>query len=139
VAVFFVQPAPWALPLTLLTLGVMYWIDKINLFLRSSLYYYGSMAISNHALKLLQISLLVYAASLCYFVSNKMDSLDVLVAVGLGIVLVYTFLVLLAPLRLERAIFGRETASNKFIYDDCVGEGHFSETYWNSNPATFLV
>lgn len=138
-AVFYVQPGPWALPLTLLTLGIMYWLDKLNLFRRSSLYYSGSISISNHALKLLQISLLIYAASLCYFVSNKSDSLDILVAVGLALTLIYTFFVLLAPVGLERAVFGREAASNKFVYDDCMGEGHFSETYWNSNPATFLV
>lgn len=36
-------------------------------------------------------------------------------------------------------MFGREIASDKFIYDDCVGDGKFGETYWSSNPATMLV
>lgn len=138
-AAFFVQAAPWVLPLTLITLFIMYWLDKLNLFYRCSLYDSGSISVSNHALKLLQMSVLIYAGSLCYFLSNHSGSLDILTLVGLGLTLIYIFLVLLAPVTLETALIGREAASNKFSYDDCVGEGHFDETFWNSNPATFLV
>lgn len=54
-------------------------------------------------------------------------------------VFLYLLLVLAAPSSLSRIIFGREVASDRFIYDDCVGDGRFGETYWNRNPATMLV
>ena len=38
VAVFFAYPSPLGLVVTFVTLALMYWIDKLNLFKRSSLY-----------------------------------------------------------------------------------------------------
>jgi hypothetical protein len=117
----------------------MYWIDKINLFTRSSLYYNGNISVSNHALKMLQFSLLFYAAAIFYFSSNETKQINILALCGVGLAFVYFIFIILAPLKLDRLVFGRETASDKFIYDDCVSDGKFYETYWNRNPATTLV
>lgn len=117
----------------------MYWLDKINLFKRSSLYFNGNISVSNHALKMLQFSLLVYAAFVFYFSSNESGSLNIPALCGVGFALLYVIFILLAPLKLERLVFGREAASDKYIYDDCVSDGKFYETYWHRNPATTLV
>jgi hypothetical protein len=139
VAVFFAYPAPLGLVVTFLTLGIMYWIDKINLFKRSSLYYNGNISISNHAFKILQVSLLIYAAAIFYFSSINDDQINILTLGGTALAFIYVIFILAAPLKLERLILGRESASDKYIYDECVSDGKFNETYWSRNPATTLV
>ncbi|EFX60263.1 hypothetical protein DAPPUDRAFT_344353 [Daphnia pulex] len=139
VAVFFAYPAPLGVFITLLTLALMYWIDKVNLFARSSLYYAGNLSVSNHALRMLQFSLLLYAASIFFFASSSQGSLNVPALCGLIVAFLYELLVLAAPAQLGRVIFGREAAADRFIYDECVGDGKFNETYWSRNPATMLV
>jgi hypothetical protein len=139
VALFFAYPAPLGLFITFVTLILMYWIDKINLFTRSSLYYPGNLAISNHALKILQFSLLLYAASLFYFSSISQGVLNIPALCGVGVAFIFVMFILAVPRRLEQWVFGREAASDKYIYDDCVSDGKFGETYWSRNPATMLV
>ena len=117
----------------------MYWLDKFNLFKRSSLYFAGNLSISSHALKMLQFSLLVLSAATFFFASQSEGRLDIPALCALGVVFFYLLLILATPSSLSRVIFGREVASDKFIYDDCVGDGKFSETYWSRNPATMLV
>lgn len=122
-----------------MTLAMMYWIDKINLFKRSSLYFNGNISVSNHALKMLQFSLLIAAVIFFYYSSNENGDLNIPALCGVGFAFIYVFFILLAPLKLDRLVFGREAASDKYIYDDCVSDGKFYETYWNRNPATTLV
>jgi hypothetical protein len=59
--------------------------------------------------------------------------------VGLCLALIYVIFIITAPAGLERAVFGRDEASDKYMYDDCIAEGKFLETYWTQNPATFLI
>ena len=54
----------------------MYWLDKFNLFKRSSLYFAGNLSISSHALKMLQFSLLVLSAATFFFASQSEGKLD---------------------------------------------------------------
>lgn len=136
---FFAFTAPLGLVITLITLAIMYWLDKFNLFSRSSLYYAGNLSVSSHALKMLQFSLFVLAASSFFFSSEAQGGINIPALSGLILAFLYELLVFAAPARLGKVIFGRETAFDKFIYDDCVGDGKFSETYWNRNPATMLV
>ena len=117
----------------------MYWLDKINLFKRSSLYYAGNIAISNYLFKTLQFSLLIFAAAMLFFTAMKQDKLDFVLLAASGVAFVYAMFVVAAPRGLERCFFGAETESGRFIYDDCVSEGKFDATYWTDNPATFLV
>lgn len=65
--VFFAFVAPLGLFITLGTLAIMYWLDKFNLFTRSSLYFGGNLSISSHALKMLQFSLLVLSGCTFFF------------------------------------------------------------------------
>lgn len=85
----------------------MYWLEKINLFKRSSLYYNGNIIVSNHALKILQVSLLLYASMIFYFSSIEENKLNVVALCGVGLAFIYVFFTLLAPKRLERLVFGR--------------------------------
>ena len=88
---------------------------------------------------MLQFSLLVLSAATFFFASQSEGRLDIPALCALGVVFFYLLLILATPSSLSRVIFGREVASDKFIYDDCVGDGKFSETYWSRNPATMLV
>jgi hypothetical protein len=78
----------------------MYWIDKINLFKRSSLYYNGNISISNHALKMIQVSLLLFAAAIFYFCSIKEDKINIPTLCGTALAFIYVLFILIAPLKL---------------------------------------
>lgn len=138
-AAFFFHPSPLILAVTCITLSLSYCLEKVNLYRRSSLFYSGDLQISNYAMKFAQASLLIYSAAYCYFQSETHQKLDIISAIGVIFALLYILFVLIAPASLERLIFGRETPPLKYIYDDCVADGYFDETYWSTNPATFLV
>ena len=129
VALFFLEPAPLGLPITLLTLMIMYWLDKINLFSRSSLHYAGNIAISNYLLKTMQFSLLLYAGAFFFFKCLDQDKLVLFLGIATLVALLYVIFMLAAPKTLERCVYGRETASSKYIYDECVSDGKFDDTY----------
>jgi hypothetical protein len=95
----------------------MYWIDKMNLFKRSSLYENGNLTVSNHAVKVIQFSLLFYAASWLYFSDLRDGAVNIMTLMGIIFAFLYVLFTLAAPQKLKRMIFGRETASDKYIYD----------------------
>lgn len=117
----------------------MYWIDKINLFKRSSLYENGNLAVSNHAVKVIQFSLLFYAASWLFFSDLNQGKVSIKTFIGIGFAFLYVLFTLAAPQKLKRWMVGREAASDKYIYDECLSDGKFNDTYWSTNPATCLV
>ena len=78
----------------------MFWIDKANLFKRSSLYNATNITISNHALRMLQTSLFLFAFSFFYFSSNQLKSLKVFALLGLIAIYVYVMLVVAKPQKL---------------------------------------
>lgn len=59
--------------------------------------------------------------------------------IGIIFAFVYVLITVAAPQKLKRMLVGREAASDKFIYDECLSDGKFNETYWSTNPATCLV
>jgi len=75
----------------------MYWLDKINLFKRSSLYDHGNIAISNYLLKTLQFSLLIYAAAWFFFECMKNNKFDIIMAATVAVAFLYTVFFLIAP------------------------------------------
>lgn len=88
---------------------------------------------------MLEFSLLIYAAALFYFSSTSQGHANIPALCGVIFTFIFVLFILAAPARLERFVFGREAASDRFIYDDCVSDGKFGDTYWSRNPATMLV
>lgn len=65
--------------------------------------------------------------------------LNILNLVTLGISIIYLWFLIGSSIKLERRLFGSYESSQNVMYDDCVAEGKFEETYWTENPATYLV
>jgi hypothetical protein len=59
--------------------------------------------------------------------------------IGLAISTLYLWFLFGSSVKIERKLFGGYQSSSNLLYDDCLAEAKFEETFWTSNPATCLV
>jgi hypothetical protein len=139
-ACFYSYLVPITMPVILVIFFIQYWIDKFNLFKRSSLKFVFNFSLSRYVSRIYETSLFIFAAGNFIF-SLYLHSLKVTVIniVGLSIALLFVLLIWIAPSKIEKKIFGSYESYETCLYDECLGEGKFETTYWTQNPATFLV
>lgn len=128
-------------------MAVQYWIDKLNLFTRSSLKYEFDFFVSKSILKLFECSLIIFAVG--NFIFSKAvrgdnihydgDKINYVNVVSLIIASLYTFLILFAPSHWEKKLFGSYEEIEKKTYSTCLNDQKFKETYSTSNPGTRFV
>ena len=85
----------------------MYWLDKINLFKRSSLHYHANIAVSSSVLKLLQLSLIFYSSSVLLYTYKETNAIDNYLLAAFITSFLFVLFVFFAPKRLTSFIFGR--------------------------------
>jgi hypothetical protein len=137
---FYSYLAPIATPCLILTLLAQYWIDKYNLFKRSSCKNEMDFFLSRTILKIFEASLFIFAFGNFVFsivVHNKyVNSVNIAALVITGL---YTLFIMFAPRHLEKKIFGSYEEVEKKAYSECMKERLFKEQYWTCNPATKFV
>jgi hypothetical protein len=125
-AVFYAYMIPVTVPLLVLIFFLQYWLDKLNLFRRSSLPRNFGFILTRHILKLFESSIFVFGVG-TYILGTFFHSslLNILNLVTLGVALLYLWFLVGSSLKLERKVFGSYESSQSALYDDCGGEGKF--------------
>lgn len=82
----------------------------------------------------------MFAVGTCIFGTYVHDQkINIINLVTLGIASIYLWFLMAASIKLERRMFGNYQSSQSALYDDCASSGKFEETFWTSNPATYLI
>lgn len=118
---------------------LQYWVDKYNLFRRSSLFYELEYSISRYILKMAEGSILVFAIGSFYFSMRLSTHIDTFLLISMILAFVYVMISILLPEKQSRKLFRSYEKCEIFEYDQCVRDGKFKETYWLNNPATKLI
>ncbi len=99
-----------AIPLLFVIFFIQYWIDKFNLFTRSSLSFTVNFLLSRGALKLFELSLFLFALGNFIFSRKTHDNQDshstYINIASLIISTLYCTISTLAPAHIEKRIFG---------------------------------
>lgn len=127
------------MPIVIVGIFIQYWIVKNILFRRSSLYHTFNFNLTRSIRKIFESSIFVFALGNFLFSLHFKGALNVFNLVGLGICVIFILFIIFVPEKLERRLAGRYERCEKLIYDDCVADGKFYQTYWKENPATCLV
>lgn len=105
---------------------LQFWIDKMNLFKRSSHPRNFSFHLTRKILKIFEANILVFALGTLvwgFYVHN--NTFNILNLIGLLIAALYFWFLVGVGVRTERSIFGSYESSQSLIYDDCVVAGKF--------------
>jgi hypothetical protein len=137
---FYAYLVPIATPCLILTLLAQYWVDKYNLFKRSTCKNEMDFFLSRTMLKIFEVSLFVFAFGSFLFsvvLHNRfVNSVNIASLILTGL---YTLFIMFAPRHLEKRIFGSYEAIETMAYSECLQKRYFKEQYWTSNPATKFV
>ena len=129
-ASFYSYLAPICVPAVGIICAIQYWIDKYNLFHRSSLDYEVSYTLSRNIVRIAETSILIYAIGVLIFSQKVNQEVHVFNIGGFLIALVYIAFSLLLPYNYEKMIFRSYEKYNKRSYIECAKRGKFQETYW---------
>ena len=97
-ACFYSYLVPITMPVIMLIFFINYWIDKFNLFKRSSLRFAFNFSLNRYISKVFETSLLIFAGGNFIF-SLYLHNLQVTIIniIGLSIALLFAFLIWIAP------------------------------------------
>ena len=118
---FYVYLIPALSIVLVIVFFLQFWIDKINLFKRSSHPRNFSFYLTRNILKIFEACVWIFALGTYIFGIYVHNSpLNILNLVGLGIATVYLWFLIGASIKLERSLFGSYQSSQSVIYDQCV-------------------
>lgn len=130
---------PICIPAIIIIFVFHYWIDKYNLFKCSSSTFPMNFTISRAILKILELSLLLFAAANYYFELTLSGQFAILNLIVLLIAAAYAFLAVISPAYIEDKIFGSEHELGPNSYSQCISLGKFKQMYWTCHPATMFI
>lgn len=148
---FYAYLVPVVTPILIISFTIQFWEDKYNLFRRCSLSKRFNFTLTRYILKTFEACVFVYALGGLTFsyhirkgnqltsIGPDVGNLSIIQIVTFAIGFAYLLFLIVASIRIERKTFGSYQSEETNMYDDCVADGKFEETYWTSNPATHLV
>lgn len=101
----YVYIVPICGPALIIILTIQYWVDKYNLFKRSSLFFELNYGLSRDILKLSEFSVFLYALGIIVFSAKIFNTVHPLSIVGIAIAFIYICLSWLLPKKYEKRIF----------------------------------
>lgn len=140
-ASFYAYLAPIGILFLTVTFAVQYWVDKINLFRRSSALYDVDFVLSRNAIKLFESSLFVFAAgNFLFSMVMHHKYVNWVNVMGLVIAFVYVLVIVFMPTKIEKYFMDKEGYFPEHVtYSRCIKDKKFRQNYWTSNPATKFV
>ena len=136
---FFSYVIPLCVPLTLLVFIVHYYLDRINLFSRSSMNEHFGLGALRTMYKLMESSILVFALGNAFWsgffhipVSRPLNIIAISIAVF------YVAWIWLVPFASEVKVICYRPRFEMLSYDECLRSNRFEQTYRMMNPATNL-
>lgn len=121
----YVYIVPICGPALIIILSIQYWVDKYNLFKRSSLFFELNYGLSRDILKLSEFSVFLYALGIIVFSAKIFNTVHPLSIVGISIAFIYICLSWLLPKKYEKRIFQKYATCETISYDDCQKDGKF--------------
>jgi hypothetical protein len=101
---FYAYIVPITVPAIIIILILQYWVDKVNLFRRSSLYYEMHYSLSRDIGKMAELSILMFAGGATFFSYKVHGGVPKVILAALIIAAVYSLVVIFLPQRLEKRI-----------------------------------
>lgn len=136
---FFCYVIPLCVPLVLVVFVIHYYIDRINLFYRSSMNENYTLGTLRTMYKLMESSVLIFAVGNTFwsgfFGISPWRPLNV---ITLCIVVFYVAFIWLVPFASEVKLICYHQDLERVSYEECNRTNRFEHTYRLSNPATNL-
>ena len=136
---FYAYVVPIGVPSMAVIFFFQYWVDKFNLFRRSSLFYQIHFSLSAYIVRMAEFSIFLFAVGMNLFSYKVHHSVTLFNILCLAISLVYLIFVFTLPTQTEKKLFRRYESLETKSYDECVKAGKFQSTFWSRNPVTMLI
>lgn len=137
---FFSYIIPIGVPILLVAVVIHYYIDRINLFYRSSMTVHFNFSLLRTMYRLLEASVLVFAIGNAiwskYFHVSFWRVFNV---VALGVAVLFALIVYFLRYRWELKVLCTTIDFEPLSYSECQKLGKFEHTYKSENPATALL
>ena len=108
---FYCYLVPVIVPAIVIIFFLQYWVDKLNLFKRSSLKYNFNFSLSRFILKSFESSIMIFGVGWGIFSIYIKGELNIFNFIGFGIAFAYFLFLIFGTQRLEKRIFGKYESS----------------------------
>lgn len=136
---FYAYVVPIGIPSMAVIFFFQYWVDKFNLFRRSSLLYQIDFSLSAYIIRMAEFSIFIFAIGINLFSYKIHHTVTVFNILSLVVALIYIIVIFTLPTKMEKQIFRKYETLETKSYDECVKAGKFQFTFWTSNPVTMLI